>query len=86
MCGPIALDTAEQRVTLGGESVPLTGFEYRVLEYLMLHSGEVISKTTLSEHIYDEDGDRDSNVIEVFIRRLRTKLDPEGFTLAREEA
>jgi two-component system response regulator PhoP len=100
VCGPIALDTAEQRVTLGGESVPLTGFEYRVLEYLMLHSGEVISKTTLSEHIYDEDGDRDSNVIEVFIRRLRTKLDPEGslqpietlrgrgyrFTLTREEA
>ena len=98
VCGPIALDTAAQQVTLGGEPVSLTGYEYRVLEYLMLHTGEVISKTMLSEHIYDEDSDRDSNVIEVFIRRLRTKLDPAGtlqpietlrgrgyrFTLARQ--
>ena len=56
----------------------LTGYEYRVLEYLMLHSGEVVSKTELTEHLYEEDADRDSNVIEVFIRRLRAKLDPDG--------
>jgi two-component system response regulator PhoP len=78
VCGPIAVDTAEQRVTVDGAPVTLTAFEYRVLEYLMLHAGEVVPKTVLSEHIYDEDSDRDSNVIEVFIRRLRTKLDPAG--------
>jgi len=78
VCGPIAMDTAEQRVTLNGEPVTLTAFEYRVLEYLMLHAGEVVPKSVLSEHIYDEDSDRDSNVIEVFIRRLRSKLDPTG--------
>jgi len=78
VCGPITLDTAEQHVLLDGETVTLTAFEYRVLEYLMLHAGEVISKSVLTEHIYDDDSDRDSNVIEVFIRRLRTKLDPDG--------
>jgi len=77
-CGPVVLDTSAQEVTLDGQGVSLTAYEYRVLEYLMLHAGEVVSKTTLSEHIYDEDSDRDSNVIEVFIRRLRTKLDPDG--------
>lgn len=77
-CGPVVLDTSAQEVTLDGKGVTLTAYEYRVLEYLMLHAGEVVSKTTLTEHIYDEDSDRDSNVIEVFIRRLRTKLDPDG--------
>ncbi len=56
----------------------LTGHEYRVLEYLMLHAGKVISKTELTEHIYDQNFDRDSNVIKVFVGRLRRKLDPQG--------
>jgi len=77
-CGPIALDTARQQVTVQDESIELTAYEYRVLEHLMLHAGEVVSKTDLTEHIYEEDADRDSNVIEVFIRRLRRKLDPDG--------
>jgi two-component system response regulator PhoP len=77
-CGPVEVDSAEQRVYLNDDEVALTAYEYRVLEYLMLHAGEVISKTTLTDHIYDEDNDRDTNVIEVFIRRLRTKLDPDG--------
>jgi two-component system response regulator PhoP len=58
--------------------VDLTTYEYKVLEYLMMHPGEVVTKSTLSEHIYEEDADRDSNVIEVFIGRLRRKIDPEG--------
>jgi two-component system response regulator PhoP len=77
-CGPLVLDTSAQTVTLHGHPVSLTAYEYRVLEYLMIHAGEVVSKTRLNEHIYDEDTDRDSNVIEVFIRRLRAKLDPDG--------
>lgn len=75
-CGPITLDTATQTVTVDGEPVSLTAFEYKVLEYLMLHAGEVISKSELTEHIYAQDFDRDSNVIEVFVGRLRRKIDP----------
>ena len=75
-CGSIALDTNSQALWVDGESVDLTAYEYKVLEYLMLHSGEVISKSVLTEHIYEQDFDRDSNVLEVFIRRLRQKLDP----------
>lgn len=75
-CGPIVLDTAAQLVRVGKQTLELTAYEYKVLEYLMLHSGDVVSKTTLTEHIYDQDFDRDSNVIEVFIGRLRKKLDP----------
>ncbi len=74
-CGPIQLHTTRQEVHLNGVEIHLTAYEYKVLEYLMLHAGEVVSKTALSEHIYEEDDDRDSNVIEVFIRRLRQKLD-----------
>lgn len=99
-CGPIVLDTAAQAVRVDKRPVELTAYEYKVLEYLMLHAGEVVSKTTLTEHVYDQDFDRDSNVIEVFIGRLRKKLDPEDrlqpietlrargyrFTLAREPA
>lgn len=77
-CGPIDLDTGKQQVTVGGQAVKLTAYEYRLLECLMLHAGEVMSKTTLTEHIYAEDDDRDSNVIEVFVRRLRSKLDADG--------
>jgi len=74
--GPIELDTRSQAVTVDGQSVELTSFEYRVLEYLMLRAGKVVSKTELTESLYDQDYDRDSNVIEVFIGRLRRKLDP----------
>jgi two-component system response regulator PhoP len=77
-CGPIALDTARQSVTLNGATLELTGYEYRLVEYLILHAGKVVSKTELTEHIYDQDFDRDSNVIEVFIGRLRRKLDPDS--------
>ena len=75
--GPITLDPSTQRVTLEDEEIELTAFEYKVLEYLMMHAGEVVSKTVLTEHLYDDESDRDSNVIEVFIRRLRQKLDPQ---------
>lgn len=74
----ICLNTASQSLTLRGEPVELTGHEYRVIEYLMSHAGKVVSKTELTEHIYDQDFDRDSNVLEVFIGRLRKKLDPKG--------
>jgi two-component system response regulator PhoP len=77
-CDPVELDTAAQQVRVSGREVDLTSYEYRVLHYLMLHAGEVVSKTELTEHIYDEDHDRDSNVIEVFVGRLRKKLDPDG--------
>lgn len=76
--GPITLDTAAKTVELHGTAVEVTTYEYRVLEYLLLHAGEVVSKMTLIEHLYAEDEERDSNVIEVFIRRLRSKLDPDG--------
>jgi two-component system response regulator PhoP len=76
-CGPIALDTRAQAVTVEGNPVELTTFEYRILEHLMLKAGEVISKTELTDHLYEQDFDRDSNVIEVFVGRLRRKLDPD---------
>ena len=75
---PILLDTAARQVSKHGERVELTAYEYKLLEYLMLHPGQVISKAELTEHLYAEDQDRDSNVLEVFIRRLRQKLDPAG--------
>ncbi|MBS0194764.1 MAG: response regulator transcription factor [Proteobacteria bacterium] len=77
-CGPIVLDLTAQTVTVAGASVDLTSYEYKVLEYLMLHAGELVSKADLTEHIYQQDFDRDSNVLEVFIGRLRKKLDPDG--------
>jgi two-component system response regulator PhoP len=76
-CGPIHLDTRAQVVTLGGAPIELTTFEYRILEHMMLRAGDVISKTELTERLYDQDFERDSNVIEVFIGRLRRKLDPD---------
>ncbi len=76
--GPFTLDTSSQKVSNNGKDINLTAYEYRLLEYLILHAGEVLSKTRLTEHIYAEDDERDSNVIEVFIRRLRKKLDPDG--------
>jgi two-component system response regulator PhoP len=77
-CGPVALDLGAQRVTVGGQPVELTAQEYKILEFLMLRTGQVISKTALTEHVYDQDFDLDSNVIEVFIGRLRRKLDPDN--------
>ena len=77
ICSPVILDTATQRTYVDERELELTAFEYKVLEYLMLHAGEVISKTVLTEHLYDDEADNDSNVIEVFIRRLRQKLDPD---------
>jgi two-component system, OmpR family, response regulator PhoP len=76
-CGPVALDTRAQTVRVGGQTVDLTTFEYRILEHLMLRAGEVISKGELTERLYDQDFERDSNVIEVLVGRLRRKLDPE---------
>ncbi len=78
VCGPITLDTRTQEVKVNGAKLDLTSFEYKLLEYLMLHAGEVLSKTQITEALYSEDFERDSNVIEVFIGRLRRKLDPEN--------
>lgn len=76
-CGAVSLDTRAQTVTVNGAAVELTTFEYRILEHLMLRAGEVISKTELTERLYDEESERDSNVIEVLVGRLRRKLDPQ---------
>ena len=73
-CGPIALDPRAAKVTVAGNAVRLTSHEFRVLSYLMHHRGKVVSQTELSDHIYAEDADRDSNTVEVFIARLRRKL------------
>jgi len=75
-CGPVMLDTRAQTVKVNGEPVELTTFEYRILEHLMLRAGDVISKAELTERLYDQDFERDSNVIEVLVGRLRRKLDP----------
>jgi two-component system, OmpR family, response regulator PhoP len=76
--GPLVMDTGAQTVTRHGEPVALTTFEYRVLEYLARHAGQVVSKQTLTDYLYAHDDDRDSNVLEVLIGRLRRKLDPDG--------
>jgi two-component system OmpR family response regulator len=73
-CGALALDARAARVSVGGAPVKLTSHEFRVLSYLMHHSGRVVSRTELTEHIYAQDFDRDSNTVEVFIARLRRKL------------
>jgi two-component system OmpR family response regulator len=73
-CGPVLLDPRAARVTLDGAPVRLTSHEFRVLSYLMHHRGRVVSQAELSEHIYSQDLDRDSNTVEVFIARLRRKL------------
>ena len=73
-CGPLSLDPRTSRVTVDGAPVKLTSHELRVLSYLMHHSGRVVSQTELTEHVYAQDLDRDSNTIEVFVARLRRKL------------
>ena len=77
-CGPIALDSTAQRVSVGDDEVELTSFEYRLLEHLMRERPRVLSKDELAAHLYPHDEERDSNVIEVLIARLRRKLDPDG--------
>ena len=72
--GPLRLDAGSSRVTLDGAPVKLTAHEYRLLAYLMHHHGRVVSRTELIEHLYDQDFDRDSNTIEVFVGRLRKKI------------
>ena len=93
--GELSLDTGTKEVRVADTLVELTAYEYKVLEYLMLNPGRVISKTELTDHLYDQDFDRDSNVIEVFVGRLRKKLAPlnpirtvrgQGYRLHREEA
>ena len=76
--GPITLDANTKEVRVNGALIELTAFEYNLLEYLMLHPNKVVSKTELTEHLYSQDFERDSNVIEVFVGRLRKKLDPSG--------
>jgi two-component system OmpR family response regulator len=74
VCGPVRLDARAGRVVVDGNPVKLTSHEYRLLAYLMHHAGRVVSRTELVEHLYDQDFDRDSNTIEVFVGRLRRKL------------
>jgi two-component system, OmpR family, response regulator len=74
VCGPVRLDTRAGRITIDGNPVKLTSHEFRLLSYLMHHAGRVVSRSELVEHLYDQDFDRDSNTIEVFVGRLRKKL------------
>lgn len=73
-CGQVVLNTKTSKVTSDGRAIKLTALEYKLLSYLMHHQGEIISRTELTEHIYDQDFDRDSNTIEVFVNRIRKKL------------
>jgi two-component system, OmpR family, response regulator len=73
-CGPVVLDTAASKVMVNGFTIKLTSLEFRLLSYLMHHPGKVVSRTELVEHLYDQDFDRDSNTVEVFVGRLRKKL------------
>ena len=77
-CGAVALNLGTQQVLLNEEVLDVTAFEYRILEYLVRHSSEAVSKSKLADYLYPHDDDRDSNVIEVIIGRLRRKLDPDG--------
>ena len=77
-CGPIAVDVTAQSVSVGGANIELTSFEYRLLEELVCHRGEILSKESLADALYPHNEDRDSNVLEVMIGRLRRKLDPGG--------
>jgi two-component system, OmpR family, response regulator len=83
VCGPVRLDAKSGRVVVDGNPVKLTGHEYRLLAYLMHHAGRVVSRTELVEHLYDQDFDRDSNTIEVFVGRLRRKIGVEVIQTVR---
>ncbi|MGK2740233.1 response regulator [Tepidicaulis sp. LMO-SS28] len=82
-CGDLRVDTRSARVTMKGEPIKLTSLEYRLLSYLMHHQGKVVSRTELVEHLYDQDFDRDSNTIEVFVGRLRRKLGKDAIETVR---
>lgn len=82
-CGDLSVDTRAARATVAGEPIKLTSHEYKVLAYLMHHRGRVVPRTELIEHIYDQDFDRDSNTIEVFIGRLRKKVGSERILTER---
>jgi two-component system OmpR family response regulator len=82
-CGPLRLDTKTARVTFDGQPIKLTSHEYRLLAYMMHHRERVVSRTELVEHLYDQDFDRDSNTIEVFIGRLRKKIPGDLITTVR---
>jgi two-component system response regulator PhoP len=76
--GPLSINLSAHKVALGGEALDLTQFEYKLLEYFVMHPDQVLSKMQLNEHLYEDDADPDSNVIEVIIGRLRRKIDPDG--------
>lgn len=76
--GPVTLNTARQELKVADAEIELTSYEYRIIEHLMMRAGEVISKSELTDRLYDQDFERDSNVIEVFIGRLRKKMDPDN--------
>ncbi|MEL6291444.1 MAG: response regulator transcription factor [Pseudomonadota bacterium] len=82
-CGDVLLDTRSARVTCDGQAIKLTSHEYRLLAYLMMHNDRVVSRTELVEHLYDQDFDRDSNTIEVFVGRLRKKLPTDAIETVR---
>jgi two-component system, OmpR family, response regulator len=82
-CGDLSLDTRSGRVTRDGQLVNLTSHEFRLLAYLMHRPGQVVSRTELTEHLYAQDFDRDSNTIEVFVGRLRKKLSPDSIETVR---
>ncbi|MBY4897171.1 response regulator transcription factor [Cupriavidus sp. AU9028] len=82
-CGPVQLVPATGQVTVGGTPVTLTGHEFRLLSYLMHHQDTIVSKSTLTEHLYAQDFDRDSNTIEVFVGRLRRKLGADAIDTVR---
>ena len=83
IAGDVRLDTRSGKVTLKGDPVKLTAQEYKLLSYLLHHKGKVVSRTELIEHIYDQDFDRDSNTIEVFVTRIRKKLGADVITTIR---
>ena len=76
--GPVSLDMSRQELKVSDAAIELTSFEYKIIEYLMVRAGQVISKGELTDRLYDQDFERDSNVIEVFIGRLRKKMDPDN--------
>lgn len=76
--GPVVLDTTRQELKVNGTAIELTSYEYRIIEHMMIRAGQVISKSELTDRLYDQDFERDSNVIEVFIGRLRKKMDPDN--------
>ena len=83
VAGPVRLDARAGRVTVNGAAVKLTSHEYRLLSYLMHHAGRIVSRSEIVEHLYDQDFDRDSNTIEVFVGRLRKKLGVDVIQTAR---